>query len=175
MQKNSRGGVKPTMMTGSTEWALEMGQGYEKKGMYEYHDRLGELARRVELPHWLASYRQTLSPVAFKAALSKGTLTPPKEDIAESGGHIWLKPAAALGWSGAAVGIDEAIFTRLTLQGDSFKGIRFMGYDPGYQLAFSWRMSANDFKEHAKLIQTKPPFMPQWMVPIDLLKMVVSR
>ena len=42
-QKNSRGGVKPRMLAQSEDWALDTGQGYAKKGIYEFNARTGEL------------------------------------------------------------------------------------------------------------------------------------
>lgn len=173
--KVSRGGAKPKMLTDGKDWGIDTGQGYEKLGIYEFSERFGELARRVELPHWLADARVGLSPVAFKKAISEGQLIPPKTDIAESGGHIWLKPSPEFHWVGSAVGIDEIIFTRLEVLGPKFKSIRFVGYDPGYDLAFQWRISASEFLKQAQRVQTKPSFMPQWMVPISALNMVLTR
>jgi hypothetical protein len=171
----SRGGAKPRMLSSGVDWAIEMGQGYEKSGVYEWSERFGELARRVELPHWLAQARQTMSPVAFKNALATGALRPPAQDIGESGGHIWLRPHPSHGWAGSAVGVDEVIFERAKALGAAFKSVRFVGYDPGYKLALQWRVSAQDFLAKAQRVQTKPQFMAQWMVSIADLSMVVSR
>lgn len=173
--KASRGGAKPRMLTSSVDWAIEMGQGFEKSGIYEFGERFGEVARRVELPHWLAQAREDLRPVAFKEALASGALKPPAGEIGESRGHIWVLPSKDYGWMGSAVGVDEPVMERMKSLGERCRSVKFIGYDPGYKLAFQWRIEASRFIELAQRVQTKPQFMAQWMVPISELSLVVSR
>lgn len=171
----SRGGAKPRMLGSGVDWKLDTGGGYEKRGIYEFDSARGELARRVELPHWLALARSKLSPPAFREALAKGALRPPAEEIGESRGHVWLLPDASFGWEGSAVGVDEPIFERFARLGEGARLVRFAGYDPGYKQAFQWRIAASDFLVKAQRVQTKPSFMPQWMVPISALSLLVAR
>lgn len=176
MQFNaSRGGKKPRMLSAGVDWTLDTGGGFEKRGIYEFDAARGALARRVELPHWLALARAKMPPQAFREALAVGSLKPPAEEIGESRGHIWLLPDALLGWTGSALGIDEPIFERFKRLGEGAKVIRFVGYDPGYKLAFQWHIPGADFMMRAKRVQTKPSFMPQWMVPISDLALLVAR
>lgn len=170
----SRGGEKPQMMSGSEPWSILAG-GVEKFGIYERKAQFGEIARRVEMPEWLAAERERLGPRAFMEALSMGALSAPKSDIGESGGHIYVSPAKNLGFLGSAVGVDEAIYERLARLGGEFKALRFVGYAPGYRLAFQWRISGSDFKEKAKRVAPSEKFMPQWMVGISDLSMFTPR
>lgn len=170
----SRGGEKPQMMSGSEPWTILTG-GVEKFGIYERKAQFGEVARRVEMPQWLAEERERLGPRAFMAALGSGELSAPRSDIGESGGHIYVSPAKALGFAGSAVGVDEEIYERLRRLGNEFKALRFVGYAPGYRLAFQWRISGADFKEKARRVAPSEKFMPQWMVGISDLSMFISR
>jgi hypothetical protein len=173
--KASRGGQKPQMMMGSEDISIEMGQGYKKAGMYEFAARFGELARRVELPHWLSEQRAEMGAVAFKQALEAGALKPPAQFVAESAGHIWLSPSPEHGWAGSAVGLDEEVFGLVRREGSKIALIRFVGYAPGYELSFQWRIKAQRFVELAQRVQTSEKFMPQWMVPVSELSIFVAR
>lgn len=172
--KLSRGGEKPQMISGSEPWALTIG-GARKFGIYEYKRPFGEVARRVEMPLWLSAERERLGGRAFMEELSKGRLTAPRSDIGESGGHIYLSPPNIFGFDGSAVGVDEEIHEKMLSLGDEFKALRLVGYAPGYQLAFQWRISGDDFKKKSKRVAPSEKFMPQWMVGIADLSLFTPR
>lgn len=173
--KSSRGGAKPAMLSGATDWALKMADGFEKRGIYEFNARTGELARRVELPQWLADERARLGNKALHEGLASGTIKPPREEIGESRGHIYVVPDAAFEFVGSAVGLDEPIFQRMLALGSAASHVRFVAYDPYYKPAFQWRMKFADFAAKAKLVETKAGFMPQRMVWVGDAALFVAR
>ena len=174
MEKNSRGGVKPKMLIQSEEWGINTPNGY-KNGLYEFSSKTGELARRVELPEWLDELSKKLGPGVLFKGLSQGEIIPPREEIGESRGHIFIKPPPELHLLGSGIGLDVDIFKKMQALGSKAKWVRFCCYGSYYRLAFSCKISWCEFQEKAVEIQTKKQFMPQMMIGIGSAKILVSR
>jgi hypothetical protein len=148
------------MMQGSEDLYVTV-NGSRKAGMYEHHRALGTLARRVEMPGWLSAVWQSGSGDLLKTILFAGY---PKQEIGESRGHIYMRPPPAL-FTCPAVGLDLEIHEIVVVQ-PSIQRVRFYVYASGYALAGVWEISADRYLDTAKIVRTKPPFMPQMMVPL---------
>lgn len=164
----ARGGAKPKMLAGSKDLGLTIGEA-RKYGMYELSAKGDTLARRVELPAWLAEQAAQGAPTALLGRLSSGAIKAPQEEVRESKGHIFLSPPADLGFDGPAVGLDMEIVEEY-LSDPRLKSIRFFVYATGYDLFVSWTVSVSDFLAKAKRVESRPPFMPQMMAPLSALR-----
>lgn len=119
--------------------------------------------RRVELPHWLSSaVLRCVDPLKTVMEASY-----PEGEIHESRGHIFMRQPRNL-FDGPAVGLDMDVYDRL-MDEPTIKEVKFYVYSIGYQLVAIWAVSAVDFIDKAKMVQTKPQFAPQMMVPLSAL------
>ena len=157
---NTRGGAKPRMMQGSTDLFLTIGSS-RKSGMYELSADGATLARRVEMPEWLSRMWNGLPGTLLRTVLSAQY---PKQEIGESRGHIFMRPPTGL-FPCPAVGLDLEIH-EIVVARPQIEHVRFYVYATGYALAGVWEISADRYLDHAKIVKTKPPFMPQMMVPL---------
>lgn len=165
----SRGGAKPKMLGASAREVPLTINGQRKMGIYEESLKGDLVARRVELPEWLAE--KALEKGAGKPFLSRlaaGEIKNPRESIGESRGHIFVEPDESLGFGGPAVGIDLEIWDRISRPGA--KELLFAVYAPGYRRVATWRIPAAEFLAKAKLVEGSGPFMSQRMVAVSELK-----
>lgn len=165
----ARGGAKPKMLPGSKDLGLTIGES-RKYGLYELSAKGDCLARRVELPAWLSEAAKQAAPTLFLSRLKSGQIAAPAEEVKESKGHIYLTPPAELGFEGPALGVDMEIFEELLREGSSVKSLRFGVYATGYEPLVVWTLNLSEFLEKARKVESKPPFMPQMMIPLSALR-----
>lgn len=156
----ARGGAKPRMMPGSTDLLVTCAGG-RKAGMYELHTNT--LARRVEMPEWLSRLWNGLPGSLLKTVLN-AKANYPATDMPESRGHIFLRPPPSL-FTCPAVGLDLEIH-EIVVARPQIERVRFYVYATNYALASVWEISADRYLDAARIVKTKPPFMPQMMVPL---------
>lgn len=159
----SRGGAKPRMLPRSAqELGITVGNG-RKFGMYELSDNKTVIARRVELPTWLSE--------AWMGKNNTDSIRIPSDAKSESRGHIFLRPPRDQ-FNGPAVGLDVEIYNVMR-EIDAVTEIQFFVYGIEYKLVDIWSIHKAEYVRRAKLVHTKPPFMPQWMIEINRLVSVM--
>ena len=166
----ARGGAKPRMLpAGARDILITIGS-ERKSGIYEASASGDTLARRVELPEWLSD-AATARKKPFLQMFADGDIHMPDTMIAESQGHIFIHPPRALGFAGAAVGVDTEVWGA-QIQSTALRSIMFYVYGTAYRLIERWRIPTDDFLSHGKLYDQDPAFMPQVMIELSKLKAV---
>ena len=156
--------------SGARQLAITIGTA-RKTGIYEISSSDDTLARLVELPDWLSRIATGKRTKPFLHMFASGEISHPHKIIGESQGHIYIEPLLNFGFDGATVGLDTEI-SDAHLSSASLRSIVFYVYGTDYRLIERWRISLEDFKSHAKLVELQPPFMPQMMVELKRLKVV---
>ena len=164
----SKGGAKPPMLGSGSSPVFITVEGRKKAGIYESALGGAVLARRVELPEWLAAKALAERPKPLLKTLSEPLPDPLPRD-AGSRGHVFLSPDPSLGFQGPAVGLDLSVAKLVSMEGSKVKTILFFAYAPGYRLVETWSISRDKFLSICREHSSDPSFDPQSMVPVSAL------
>ena len=168
-QSFSRGGSKPQMLSGSCDVFITAGT-QRKTGFYEFDERRGILVRRVELPEWLSLQVFAIPPAQdLLPFFVERKWKLPNGEIGESKGHIYLDPPEGNHFGCPLVGIDVEIFDQFKAS-SSIREVLFVVYGTNYIEVERWKIAWTDYVTAAQKIETRPPFMPQWMIPLSKLQ-----
>jgi hypothetical protein len=113
----ARGGSKPKMLPNSREVFITIGD-QRKSGIYEFDERSGVLARRVELPEWLSLQVFAIPPSQDLLPFFVGRKWKlPTGEIGESKGNIYLDPPEGNHFGCPLVGLDVEIYEQFQSSG----------------------------------------------------------
>lgn len=140
-----------------------------KSGFYEFDERNGILARRIELPEWLSNQVFAIPPAQDLLPFFVGRKWKrPTDVIAESKGHVYLNPPEGNNFGCPLVGLDVEIFDQFK-SSNSTREILFVVYGTNYIEVERWKVTWSDYIAAAKETETFS-FMPQWMIPLSKLQ-----
>ena len=161
-----RKGSRPRMLpAGSQRLGVSRGTSQSLE-FYELSADRTILARRVVLGGALSVKAMETRTKTLLRMFADGDLNSLFQD---SRTHIYLNPPQSLGFAGPAVGLDMPIYSG-HISSPTLRSIVFYVYREDDVLLEVWRISRDDFKLLAKLIDRARGLEPQMMVALSALK-----
>ena len=141
----------------------------KKEGIYEA-DSL-TLARRIELPHDAEDLvEEAKQSNQLLLDLLKSGKNIPASRTGESQGQMYWYPDSQYQSTVPLIGVDVSVWDKYPPnKPPRLITIDFYVYRPDYQLTEVWSILTRIFREKCQRVQPDDRFMPQYMVPVDLL------
>ncbi len=169
MQRNSRGGEKPSMLGNNGNPLAIQINGIDRKDWYELSKDGKSFARRAELPTWLSEKAHQIKAErkSLLAELSENNVRNSNKEEGESGGHILINAKQFTKQEIPCIGIDVEIIEKL--KSNPPDRIYFYVYYIDYIICEKWSVSWNDFISNGFEVKTSERFTPQIMIPVKYL------
>ncbi|HMS39359.1 MAG TPA: hypothetical protein PKE69_03980 [Pyrinomonadaceae bacterium] len=169
MQRNSRGGAKPSMLGNKGNPLTIQINGIDRKDWYELSKDEKSLARRAELPTWLSEKARQIKAErkSLLAELSENNIRNSNKLEGESGGHILINAKQNTRQEIPCIGIDVEIIEKL--KDNPPDRIYFFVYYIDYIICEKWSVSWNDFISNGFEVKSSERFTPQSMIPVKYL------